>query len=496
LTAENGASRDVPSSNGLGAIAVVASGGVLAQTVNVAAMVFLTRLYLPKDYALWAVLITLTTMVGTVSSLRYEGAVVIIPGRADAAGLLWTCFFLSFATAGLATAALSIGPARLGIPGVGDFLYEWRYAGLALVASTGVYQGCYAWCTREGWFRLMAASTVAQIVLTAFAQIWFGLTGGAGSSGLVSGSVVGQVGGTVLLSAAVLMQSDGPLRAGISLARVKSSTLAYRRFPLYMVPYALVGNLRERLALVLFSSMAPAAQVGLYAFSNRLVSIPLGLSGNAIRPIVFRQASVGDAQSVERLVMDVLGLLEKCTVPFVLLFLWRAADIFQAAFGTEWNGAYIYAVALVLPAFVLLHTSGLDRLLDVAGRQRLALSLEASFSVISIAAVIIALSYWRSMLPVIVVQGVVTVAYNIVWLVVVFRISGLRVRELAGLGRSLVWRAATWSFALLILEAIGGSLGTQAYVALAAVYVTATLTSSLYGSGSVLKPANAESSLS
>jgi O-antigen/teichoic acid export membrane protein len=261
-----------------------------------------------------------------------------------------------------------------------------------------------------------------------------------------------------------------------------------------MVPYSLVANLRDRLALLMFSAMAPAAQVGQYAFANRLVNIPLGLAGNAVRPIVFRHGVEAEPRSVERLIMDVLHLLQKCTVPVLVLFLWRASDIFHAAFGAKWGGAYVYAVALVLPAFVLLHTSGLDRLLDIAGRQRLALWMETAFSVISIATVVMALRYWKSMLAVLILQGAVTILYNIVWLLVVFRIAGLRIRQLGALGWALARRAISWSVTLFALEAIGGSLGTQAYAVLAVIYVTSTITTSLYRSGGVLKPTLAPTS--
>jgi len=240
--------------------------------------------------------------------------------------------------------------------------------------------------------------------------------------------------------------------------------------------------------------MAAAALDGQYAFANRLVTIPLGLAGNAVRPIVFRHGVKAEPRSVERLIMDVLHLLQKCTVPFLILFLWRASDLFHTAFGAKWGGAYVYAVALLLPAFVLLHTSGLDRLLDIAGRQKLAFWMETAFSVISIATVVVALRYWKSMLAVLILQGAFTILYNIVWLLVVFPIAGLRIGQLGALGWALVRRAIAWSVALFALEAIGGSLGTQAYAVLAVVYVTSTVTSSLHRTGGVLKPALAQPS--
>ena len=123
-------------------------------------------------------------------------------------------------------------------------------------------------------------------------------------------------------------------------------------------------------------------------------------SATSIRPIVFQRAAVADGESVERLIMDVLHLLQKCVTPFLLLFLWRASDVFLAAFGPEWRRRLPLCRCLALPAFVLLHTSWLDRLLDIAGRQRLALTMETSFSAVSIVTVVIALAYWHSMLPV------------------------------------------------------------------------------------------------
>ena len=347
--------RRCPAGNGLGAIAVVASGGVLAQAVNVAAMVALTRLRpLPEDYASWAVLD---------SRLDDDGWGGVEPSlrgcRRDHSG-----------ACGRGRRALDLvfcrsrwpewGRSRcqsdrrgLASPAPGISCTSGGTAGLALVASTGVYQGCYAWCTREGWFRLMAASSIAQVVLTAIAQIWFGLSGSAGTSGLVSGSVAGTRG------------RDGTLRGSRPDAhprrpsperesRSPGSVIGRRRVPpvsdLHGSVFACSQPQGASCARAVQLDGARSSQVGLYAFSNRLVSIPLGLTGNAIRPIVFRRASVGDVRAVERLVMDVLHLLEKCTVPFVLLFLWQSLGHLSGCLRDceMEQRLYIYAVVLVL----------------------------------------------------------------------------------------------------------------------------------------------------
>ena len=70
-----------------------------------------------------------------------------------------------------------------------------------------------------------------------------------------------------------------------------------------------------------------------------------------------------------------------------------------------------------------------------------------------------------------------TVVYNIVWLTVVFRISGFRIGLLAAFAWAFISRAGVWAITLLALEAVGGSLGTQAYAVAASVYVASIVVS-------------------
>jgi O-antigen/teichoic acid export membrane protein len=250
---------------------------------------------------------------------------------------------------------------------------------------------------------------------------------------------------------------------------------AHRGFPLYMVPYALVGGLRDRATLLLFSAMAPAAQVGLYALAQRLASVPLGLAGSAVRPIVFRRAAADPPAEVEHLVISLLGLLHRCLIPVTIVLVWRAADIFRGAFDAGWAEGYVFLVLLAAPTFVMLHTAWMDRLLDIAGRQRHAFLLEATYSAVALAVVFVTLRASGSLVASVAALSTVGVLHNLVWLVIVFRIWSFPLSHLSSLALSAAWRGAVWLVLLITLERAAGDGGTLVYAAAAGLYVVLRL---------------------
>jgi O-antigen/teichoic acid export membrane protein len=469
-----------PVASSVGAIAVVASGGIAGQLVFVGATTVLTGLYLPADYAWWAVLVALTTLVGGVSGLRYESAIVIVPTRAEAANLYWMCLGLSVACAGAVFGVLTIaGPGAEKGPGVLALLHNHRTAVFVLVVTTGMYQAGAAWCNRESRFGALALASAANVTFTVLAQIGLAVAGHGGTTGLVAGSVTGQLATAALLGAVVLLPEGRPALRTVSLGLMRRLAAAHRGFPLYMVPYAIVGGLRDRVTLLLFSVMAPAAQVGLYAFAHRLASVPLGLAGSAIRPVVFRRAAADAPDEVERLVSGLLDLLQRCLIPFAVVLAWRAADVFGLAFDEGWAGGHVYLLLLSAPTFVMLHTVWMDRLLDIAGRQRHAFLLELTYSAAALATVFLTLRTFGSLIVAVAALSAVGVLHNVCWLVIVFRIWSFPVARLRSLALSAAGLGVAWLTLLLVLERAAGDAGTVVFLVAAGVYVVLCLRAAL-----------------
>ena len=140
--------------------------------------------------------------------------------------------------------------------------------------------------------------------------------------------------------------------AGVSLAGVGNRPSSRTAgFQISMVPYSLVANLRERLALVLFSSMAPAAARWGYTRSATV-------SSASTRPYRQRHSSdclssrLGGRRASGQAAGNGCRFIswKSAPVPFVLLFLWPSLGHLSGCLRNYEMGRhlYIYAVVLVL----------------------------------------------------------------------------------------------------------------------------------------------------
>jgi O-antigen/teichoic acid export membrane protein len=166
---------------------------------------------------------------------------------------------------------------------------------------------------------------------------------------------------------------------GISLAARK-----YRRFPTYMVGYALASTVRDRLIQIVLGIGAGTAAVGRFALAYRVAFAPNSLIYSAVSPIFYSIASRGVRVSVGRFAA---GLVEAAfvmlIVPYVA-FAIEAPALADGLLSERWHGTGPYLRALCAPALMLAATCWLDRAFDSFRRQNIAFALEASFTVASV----------------------------------------------------------------------------------------------------------------
>jgi lipopolysaccharide exporter len=405
-------------------ILTVGSGGAAAQTLTVITMPIITRLYSPEAYAGWALLMSVVIIFSSIATLRYELAVVLPVTHEEAANVMGVCFLVTGAMALLAALILPLGGRWL----LGEEFYKelsvWLWCVPPLIVATGIYLACNSWCTRTQEFRWYSLGQVALPFLTVSAQIAAALWGWRSSSGLITGTLVGQFSALLLLLILIFRKYGMLMIPALSPRRVRQSFLKYKVYPFYMTPYTLVGTIRDRLAYFLLANFGGRSTVGFYNLSSRLVNMPNSLLSSAIRPVFFQKAASTDFKSLEGVINRALRTLTICVIPFWILFLFHAKILFAFVFGEPWREAGLYAAILSVPAIPLLLGNWLDRSFDVLGRQRLAFVLESIFSAISVGVLTLGVVVFKSALLGIILQAGALTLYYSYWLYALFSAAG------------------------------------------------------------------------
>ena len=96
-------------------VATLMTGGVIANLLSLAAIPIVSRLFNPDDFGVAALFVSITTILSTVATLRYEHAIVLPESREEAAEIATLAYFFLFISSGL---VLIIAVAGMSVTGI------------------------------------------------------------------------------------------------------------------------------------------------------------------------------------------------------------------------------------------------------------------------------------------------------------------------------------------------------------------------------------------
>jgi O-antigen/teichoic acid export membrane protein len=371
----------------VGVLSKVAGLGALTaagQLLLVGTLPIYSRTFDPAAYGEYIVFIGAYAIVSVLAGLRYDSAIVLprAEGLARALSLLVVglglivAALIAIATPGLVLATGAASATRSSELHVGY--------GLAVATVLGAVQrSLTSWCIRRSRFLAMGWAQFLFSLITVLAQLSL-VRLIPQLPALIWGYVGALLGQLLCLAAAVPGALAG---ARPSWRAVKVVARKYRRFPRYMVGYALASSVRDRLIQLAFGLGAGAAVLGRFGLAYRVMFAPNSLIYSAVSPVFYSLASRGRPQAVGRFAADLVeASFVGLVTPYVVLAI-EAPALTEATLSAKWHGTGPYLQALAAPALMLATTCWLDRAFDSFRRQNIAFALEASFTVVSVATV-------------------------------------------------------------------------------------------------------------
>jgi O-antigen/teichoic acid export membrane protein len=427
----------------------VAGLGVLTgagQLLIIGTLPLYSRLFEPGIYGQYVIFIGAFTIASVLAGVRYDTAIVLPRAQHLAAALSVLVLLIALVVSALIAAATLVVSVLKLLP------QHWPYAvrqfgyGLAVATTLGAVQRCLnAWCVRAGRFLLIGWGQFVFCLVTVLAQL--SLVSVLGQFPALVWGYVGALGCQAVCLGAPVMREGGriwPRAQGGRAMRIAARK--YRRFPAYMVGYALASSARDRLVQMMFGIGAGAAAVGRFGLAYRVTFAPNSLIYSAVSPVFYGIASRSGKAAVGRFAA---GLVEVTfvvlVVPYVA-FAIEAPALSDAVLSEKWRGTGPYLQALAAPALLLAATCWLDRAFDAFRRQNVAFSLEATFTVVAVASVAV-LSKLISAVLVAWAFGALALLYYWVYFLVTFAACGF---DLAQFRRACTSALVTLASALLL----------------------------------------------
>jgi O-antigen/teichoic acid export membrane protein len=361
-------------------IGILTAGSTLAQFFLLGTAPLLARLYAPHDFGLFAMLLTVSTIGGSIGGLCYEIAIILPRSRRTAQALfalsLRLSFVMAIATAGTFALLAVVFPTLIG----SHFGWPFYLACAATTALTTQFNALGYAHSRAGQYGAVSVSKLTQSVFPTLAQIAMAFTG-LQALGLIVGRAIGLLGSDILLLRK--LPKGFSLRDALyaKLAPQLAAARTYRDFLLQVPRQLLVRGSSMLPPALILASYGPAA-AGLYFFAARLVERPGMLLGDALSRVPMKQFADRrkKQQKLTRATLLYTVTLGIPVVAAVALLAAIAAPLFRIAFGPQWTPAANYAVILAAWAAIRMASLPMATLTTVLRVQRRSFYADALFA--------------------------------------------------------------------------------------------------------------------
>lgn len=365
------------------------TGTGIAQALALLAAPVISRIFTPVEMGVFGAFLATVSILGVVSTLRYENAVLLPESPEDAAAIaMGVCICAIMFSLVVAAVLLIGGEPVLAIVGLSSISFAWLVVPFS-VALMGCLQGANIFAVRQKWFGRLAFSRVMQSGSTAGSQIGAGSANMA-ASGLILGQVLGQLFGLLVILVAIA-RIDRAVFRGFSVDNVRKLAKRYVRFPLFSLPADFVNMLTNFLPYFILGAFFGPASVGFYTFTQRIMAGPIALFGNAVLEVFKERASQdyrnkGSCRDLFRHILFVLSLL---SIPPTIVLALYAPDLFAWIFGETWRDSGVYA-RLLLPLMMFRFVgSPLGYVFYIAEKQNIDLAWQVVLMVGSVASLVI-----------------------------------------------------------------------------------------------------------
>ena len=322
-------------------VLMLGGGTTLVQFIGIIASPILTRLYIPSDYGLWAVMSSLLTMGSMVSTLRYDAAIAIVENEEAAQNLFWLSLIAVVACSIVLAVLLILSNGAIASRLSADARFrDYQWVLPLGVLTSGLYLVLNSWATRIKEFKAITSSRIYQSTISIVIQLGFG----AFKAGFI---------GLILAGLAAISCGMGRLwkeaRRYVRFSNLFNfynlfqTAKVYYRYPSYVLWISLFNAASVQVPVVLLSSFFGSHVTGLYALGYRLVMLPSSLVTSSVSNVflsrageVFRRGSMQEA--AEKLV----GHLALISAPCFMILLFFAPELFGIAFGETWREAGVY----------------------------------------------------------------------------------------------------------------------------------------------------------
>ncbi|SFV50985.1 O-antigen flippase Wzx [hydrothermal vent metagenome] len=361
------------------------TGTTIAQAIPIAISPILTRIYTPEDFGVFALYVSLASVMSVVATGRYELAIMLPKKDEDAMNVVVLSIAIAFLVSLISLVIVSVfNESITGLLGNPE-ISKWLYFIPLTVLLTGMYQSFNYWLNRKKYYKKLAEGKIWRSGTTTVTNLGMGF-GYTGCSGLIVGSVFGQVFATFILGKLVWISY---LNKMIHIDRYRIFTLfkKYKNFPIFNVPNALIDAVRLSGINILIARFFTVGILGQFSLAWKMVQVPVSLLGGSMAQVFFQEISqTQDVQLYEKVIRFLKKSFLAALPIFITIYLF-APEIFSFVFGEKWKLAGEAASVMAPWLFLNFMSMPLANIFIVMNRQEIVLGVSIVYMLVPLSVI-------------------------------------------------------------------------------------------------------------
>ena len=398
------------------------SGTLMAQVISFAFMPILTRLYTPSEFGLYSLFFAISSMIGLVSSLRYEQAIVLPKSNRDAQALVFLSIVVTLFFSVISSLVIWLFYDYILEYFNGNAYLVWLLAPSILII--GMVQIFDVYSTREQIYKKIAFVRMTESITTISTQgvsrYLFLL------DGLIVGKILSNLFSLYLFCYFHFKKQTLGLKY-LTKRRLKANIKRYESFPKYFTLSSLLNSFSQQVPIFLFTLLFSPAIAGFYSLTARVMQVPILLIASSTRSVFYQKASemYANGENIIPLYLKTtLGLTKLFVVPLVIILFW-GQDIFVFVFGLEWiESGVIAQITIIWFMFVFISppTSAMYNILNL---QKRLLQIQILAVITRVLAIYLGFYIFGTYIASIVIFTIVSTIHNLIFIGYIYYRVGL-----------------------------------------------------------------------
>ena len=320
---------------------ILLSGTVIAQVFVFAAFPFLSRLFTPADFGLFALYVNVVNVLQVISTGRYDMTIMLPKLHKDSKSLLAASLGFGVIFIALLYVVLLFFHTQIVELLNNPLLGKWIWLAPISIYALCIFQVANYWLLRNKEFKASSKLKIVQTLSISVVSLLLGII--SIKAGLIVGYIIGNI--LMVIYSLYLFQKTGVFKESLSLHRIRINMKRYKEFPLFNLLPTLANTASASIPIFYISSFYGEQIVGYVNLARQIISIPVSFVSNSFSQVYFERLikTKNEGKRIFKDLMKIVLVLSFLALIFCVAISSSAFWAFQYIFGQKWVDAGIYA---------------------------------------------------------------------------------------------------------------------------------------------------------